>query len=73
VVEEAQVVVHEADEPDLFADFRDADVLTGEHATQVYFATPDADSPALGHGGSVLDTWVTVYTGDECQDSCRLI
>jgi hypothetical protein len=46
VIEEAQVVVHKADQPDLLADFRDADVLSGEHGTQVDFPTTDADAAA---------------------------
>jgi hypothetical protein len=29
VVEEAQIVVHKADEPDVISDFPDADGLTG--------------------------------------------
>jgi hypothetical protein len=30
VIEEPQVVVHEADQPDLLSDFTEADILTGE-------------------------------------------
>jgi hypothetical protein len=31
VIEEAQIVMHEAHEPDVLAHFFDPDVLTGEH------------------------------------------
>jgi hypothetical protein len=48
VVEEVLVVLHKADQPDFLADLGDADVLAGEHPTQVDFAPPDADTPAFG-------------------------
>ena len=49
VVEEPEVVVHEADQPDFFADLLDADLLTCEHRTEVDFARVEADSTAHGH------------------------
>jgi hypothetical protein len=37
-VEEAQVIVHEADQPDVISDFEYADVLASEHPTEIDFA-----------------------------------
>jgi hypothetical protein len=34
-VDESQIVVHEADDPDAFVDFLDTDALTGEHGREV--------------------------------------
>jgi hypothetical protein len=54
VVEEPQVVVHEADQPDFFLDLFDADVLTGEHCGEVDFARAEAHSAAHGHGDGAI-------------------
>jgi hypothetical protein len=54
VIEEAQIVLHKAYEPHLVADFRDADVLAGEHGAEVDLAPADADSPAVGEGGGAV-------------------
>ena len=55
MVEEAQVVIHEADEPDSIADFLDPDILTGEDGAEIDFSASDADAAALGDGdGSVV-------------------
>jgi hypothetical protein len=43
VIEEAQVVVHEADEPDLVGHLLDADVLAGEHGAEMDLLPPEAD------------------------------
>jgi hypothetical protein len=48
VVEEAQVVVHEGDEPDSIAHLLDSHVLTGEGLAQVDLALAEADAPAVG-------------------------
>jgi hypothetical protein len=37
--------VHEADQPDVIGDFADADVLTGEHATEIDLAAAKAQAP----------------------------
>jgi len=41
VIEEAQVEVHEADQPAVIDRFPDADGLSGEHHTQVEFRLSD--------------------------------
>lgn len=50
MIEESQVVVHEGDEPNSIAHLLDADVLAGEHLTQVDFALAEADTAAMGDG-----------------------
>src|SRR5947199_8088855 len=50
IVEEAQVVVHEADEPDVVSDFSHADVLSRKDLTEVDLAPSEAQAAALGHG-----------------------
>jgi hypothetical protein len=46
MVKDPQVVAHEAYEPDVLADFANADSLTGEHPTQIDLAPTDADAAA---------------------------
>jgi hypothetical protein len=46
VIEEAQVVVHEGDEPDLLGRLLDADVLTGKGVTEIDLSAPDTDATA---------------------------
>jgi hypothetical protein len=54
VIEEAQVVMHEADQPYSIAHFLDTDVLSGELA-EVDLALAKADAPAVGNrDGSVM-------------------
>jgi len=48
VVEEAQVVVHKADEPDVIGDFAYADGLTGKDLAEIDLASAEAQAPALG-------------------------
>ncbi len=56
VVEVAEIVVHEADEPNLLADLLDADALAGEDGAEIDFLPIEADAPACGHGdGSVVE------------------
>jgi hypothetical protein len=50
VIEESKVVLHEGDEPNPVAHLLDADVLPGEHLTQVDFALAEADTAAMGDG-----------------------
>ena len=47
VIEEAQVVFHEANEPYFIAHLLDADVLAGEHGAEIDFAPADADAAAF--------------------------
>ena len=56
MIKESQVVLHEADQPDLVADLLDADVLTGEDSTEVYLALANAEAPATRDGdGPVVE------------------
>ena len=48
-VKEAEIIVHEADEPDLVSDLSYPHILDGEHRAEVDLAPSDADPPALGH------------------------
>lgn len=54
MIEEAQVVVHEADQPDLVGDLFDADVLTGEHLAEVDLVPAEADTAAAGDGDGAI-------------------
>jgi len=54
VIEEPQVVVHEAHQPNVFRDLLDAYVLTGEDAAEVDLATVEADAPAAGHSDGAI-------------------
>ena len=45
IVEEAEVVVHEADEPDVVSDFPHADVLSRKDLTEVDLGSSEAQSP----------------------------
>lgn len=56
MIKEAQVVVHEGHHPDLLADFRDADVLTGEYGAEIDLTPTDADPAALSdRDGAVVE------------------
>jgi hypothetical protein len=54
LIEEPQVVVHEAHQPDLLGNLLDADLLASEHVTQVDLAPRDADASAGGHGNRAI-------------------
>ena len=55
-IEEAQVVVHKADQPDFLRHFLDADVLTGEDGAQVDFSGSEAEATVLSDGeGAVVE------------------
>jgi hypothetical protein len=54
VIEEAPIVLHEADELDSVADFLDADVLTGQGSTEIDLASADARVPASSHRGCAI-------------------
>ena len=47
-IEVAEIVLHEADEPDAVGDLLDANLLSGEHGTDVNFAALVADAAAVG-------------------------
>jgi hypothetical protein len=46
VVEAAEIVVHEACEPDVTGDLFDADFLTGEDPAEINFPSIEADAAA---------------------------
>jgi hypothetical protein len=54
VVEVAQVVVHEADEPDVVIDLFDSDIVTREDTAEVDFAAVEADAAALSDCQSAI-------------------
>lgn len=54
MIEEPEVVLHEADQPDFFVDFLHADVLTREHRRQVDLARAEAHAAAHGHGDRAI-------------------
>jgi len=57
VVEVAEIIVHEADEPNVLAHLFDADALTGEDDAEIDLLPIEADAPACGHGdGLVVET-----------------
>jgi len=62
VIEVAEIVVHEADEPSLLAHLLDADALAGEDDTEIDLLPIEADAPACSHGGGpvverVIELW----------------
>ena len=50
MIEVPEVIVHEADEPDVLAHLLDADALAREDGTEIDFASIEADAPARGDG-----------------------
>jgi hypothetical protein len=50
IVEEAQVVVHEADQPDVISDFSYPDALASKDLAEIDLASPEAQATALSHG-----------------------
>lgn len=57
MVEEAQIVLHEADKPDLVVDLLDADFLAGEYRAEVNFPSSEADAAALRGCDGPADCW----------------
>ena len=56
VIEEAEVPVHDADEPDLVGDLFDADVLTGKDLAEIDLAATDADPSGARDGDRERDS-----------------
>ena len=70
MVEEAQIIVHKADQPDLIRDLLDADFLASEDGAEVDFLPPEADPAALGDGdGPVVERVLEVR--ESAIGSCR--
>ena len=62
MIEVAEIVAHEADEPNLVADLLDADALTGEDGAEIDLLPIEADASACGHGdGSVVERVIEVW------------
>ena len=56
VVEEAELVVHEADQPDAVGALFHSDALSSEALADIDLVLSDADAPAGGEGdGSVME------------------
>src|SRR5256886_16223690 len=58
VVEVAEIVVHEGDQPDFLAHLLDAHLLPGEYGAEVDLLPIEADAPACGHGDRFVVEWV---------------
>jgi hypothetical protein len=54
VVEVAEIIVHEADEPNVLVHLFDSDALAGEDSAEVYFPPIEAGAPARGHGDGLV-------------------
>ncbi len=50
MIEESQVIVHEADEPDVVGHLLDTDVLAGEYGAEMDLLTSEADPATLCDG-----------------------
>ena len=61
MVEVAEIIVHEADEPNVLADLLDADALAGEDGAEIDLLPIEADAPARGHGGGPVVEWVIEF------------
>ena len=56
MIEVAEIVVDEADEPDVLADLFDPHLLAGEHLTKIHLAAVETDPAAVGdHRGPVVE------------------
>src|SRR4051794_36991297 len=58
VVEIAEIVIHEGDEPDILAHLFDADLLPSKYDAEIDFLPIEADAPARRHGDSLVVEWV---------------
>jgi len=50
-IDEAEIVVHEADDPNTVVDLLDAEALTGEHGRDIDALAMHADAAAVGDEG----------------------
>ena len=58
MIEEAYIIVHEADKPDVVGDLSYAHGLAGKDGAEVDLLPLDADAPALGDLDGALVEWV---------------
>jgi hypothetical protein len=61
VIEVAQVVVNEGEQPYLVADLFDSDALSGKHLAEVDSAFANADAPAMGDRDGAVVEWVMEF------------
>ena len=54
MIEVTEIIVHEADEPNLVADLFDADALTSEDQAEIDLLPIEADAAACGDGDSLV-------------------
>ena len=54
VIEVAEIIIHEGDEPDFLAHLFDADLLSGEDGAEIDFPAIEADAPARGYGDDLV-------------------
>jgi hypothetical protein len=54
VVEVAEIIVHEGDEPNVLAHLFDADALAGEDEAEIDLLPIEADATACGHGDDLV-------------------
>jgi len=54
VIEVAEIVIHEGDEPDLIAHLFDADALAGEDEAEIDLLAVEADAAACGHADGLV-------------------
>ena len=58
MVEESQVIVHEADEPDFVGHLLDPDLLAGEDGAEMDLLTSEADPATLRDGERLVMEWL---------------
>jgi len=71
MVEKAEIVVHEGDEPDFLAHLFDAHLLPGEHCAEINFLPIEADAPARGHGDALVVEGVVELGQTDVGPCCR--
>ena len=54
IVEVSQIIVHEADEPDVLVDLFDSDFLAGEDLAEIDLVSVEADPAAGGHDDGLV-------------------
>src|SRR5262249_57230255 len=54
IVEVAEIVLHEGDEPQALGHLRHADILPREHLTEIHLLALQADAATVRHGDGVL-------------------
>ena len=62
MVEVAEIIVHEGDEPDFLAHLFDADALASEDDAKIDLLPIEADAAACGHGdGPVVERIIELW------------